>query len=160
MWRILKKTGVVAIVWLTAVSTLLASLPHIECRCPDGRVKVLCVTALVDPATDCRAELPTELAPCCCQKKPSKLADESRPVEEATHQTQIKPTGCTRQLVTPDPQVIAYTEVPTGQHLEVVQLGSPLPALTVVGPSRSAQPVWFSLPSPPDLIIALQHFLI
>ena len=47
-------------VWLTALLTLIAGSPRVQCRCPDGRLKPFCLAFLYRDA---------EGAGCCCGAK-------------------------------------------------------------------------------------------
>src|SRR5579875_411569 len=90
-------------IWTTAVSTLLAGMPHLQCRCPDGRIKPFCWSILL-PSTCCnrsccsdpagfRSELKKPEAakkPCCC-------CQASRQAENHPSQ-QIRPQGCQKTI--------------------------------------------------------------
>jgi hypothetical protein len=64
-------------VWATAVSTLLAGSPRLDCRCPDGRVKPFCLSILFQSACcdgSCCSEATrdgngqaTTKPSCCCR---------------------------------------------------------------------------------------------
>jgi hypothetical protein len=47
-----RRTALVALVWLTAASTLVAGLPHFDCICPNGRRKPVCFN-ITDKKTGC-----------------------------------------------------------------------------------------------------------
>src|SRR5579871_366955 len=49
-----RKTRQVGPVWLTALMTLVAGIPHFHCRCPDGHLKSFCLGA------------PSKPTGCCC----------------------------------------------------------------------------------------------
>jgi hypothetical protein len=52
MMTCLRRLILVALVWLTAASTLLAGLPHFECLCPNGQRGSYCL-GIVTNATGC-----------------------------------------------------------------------------------------------------------
>jgi hypothetical protein len=62
MRRFARRTALVALVWLTAASTLLAGLPHFDCVCPDGQRKPVCF-GVPDRDTGCCC------GGCCCASK-------------------------------------------------------------------------------------------
>ncbi len=169
------------LVWLTAASTLFASMPHIECRCPDGRLKLICLTSLIAPSacccntTCCDETKPVPEAPsqgCCCKRRAAKPAvapapHAGDPESEAPAGTpQAKRDGCTKRLVQPGLAVITYTEIISTTPLDSALLdlhAPPAPGTTV--PAGTVQATSFDslfhhAPAPPDLVIVLQHFLI
>jgi hypothetical protein len=160
MTRTLRQTALVGAIWLTAASTLFASLPHIECRCPDGTIKLICLASLVDPARCC-----AKAKPACCRKHaPAQPAPDASTPSDGT--AQLKRTGCTRQIVQPGVQALAYTEVSSDKHSDQppVDLLTPSLSGTVQGaPSLNSIlrcRCACHAPAPPDLVIVLQHFLI
>lgn len=62
--RRLRRIALVAVVWGTAASTLMASTPHFVCRCPDGSVKPFCLGPVFN-ASGCCCGGDT----CCCSTK-------------------------------------------------------------------------------------------
>lgn len=165
MKRAFGKTLATGIVWLTAASTLFASLPHIECRCPDGRLKVFCFASLLAPAADCcesacceqPAPEASEEPTCCC--KPAQPASSH---DHASPEGQLKRNGCTKQLVQPDLGGVSYTGATQLKKAELATID-----LCATSPSAPLAPVSAIIrahsdhsPAPPNLVILLQHFLI
>src|SRR5262245_60186384 len=74
----LGKKARVAHVWLTALLTLFAGLPRVQCRCPDGRVKPFCLGPCVraDGSPGCCCAGAGTPAACCA-------AETSTPAEDA-----------------------------------------------------------------------------
>lgn len=63
-----EKKARVALVWLTALLTLFAGAPHVQCRCPSGRLKPFCLGFLFhNPAggTCCCAGEAPDSGGCC-----------------------------------------------------------------------------------------------
>jgi len=103
--RRLRKTATAFLVWATAISSLIGSTPHFNCRCPDGTVKPFCSGQATSESSCCckgkcccstggaggcgqgKSAPPQEgkSEPSCCQESkteaPSKSAD-GRPDEE------------------------------------------------------------------------------
>lgn len=50
--RTIGRTALTGLVWLTAAMTLVAGLPHFDCRCPSGQVKPFCL-ATASKKTGC-----------------------------------------------------------------------------------------------------------
>jgi hypothetical protein len=159
---IVRKVLSSALIWLTAGSSLVAGTPLLSCRCPDGRLKLVCFKAA------CCA-LPSESEPgacCCCQARTAgQPAHSSRPARSCCQQhgaqttaTSIQQTGCTRTLTEVAPSVVV--------HDFVQPLQDPLPTLDVVpvtvGPDGA---LGFRADldhhrPPPDLTITLLHLVI
>src|SRR5687767_4870311 len=57
------------LVWATAATTLLASTPHVRCRCPDGSLKPVCFSFLTSTTSNCCGQHghDKEEVPACCQ---------------------------------------------------------------------------------------------
>lgn len=53
----IRKFAIVCVVWATAASTLLGSVPHVVCRCPNGQIKYFCFSSVAEKAS------------CCCASK-------------------------------------------------------------------------------------------
>ncbi len=167
----------VGFVCLTAVSTLIAGVPHFDCICPNGTHKAFCLGS-ASPRTggcccggsccsssaggSCQAQdsspAPQGDQACCCKSQP-------QPSSEAPATgSQVKGSCCTKTLA--EGQLLTVSPTTTGAHQNLTdnfstplpQPASRYPAL-VVGQSLFA---WHrcDLPPPPDLVLTLQHFLI
>lgn len=164
----------VSVVWWTAASTLFASLPHIECRCPDGRLKVICLLSFVAPAACCSPgeSTPDEEPPYeCCGSMP-----DQGPISGNAHEacgrdrdlprgpSHLQPSGCRKQLVQPGLGILSYTDA-----TETRDAGPALLGVHVLSPHAASLPLPLGMDArlcrshfrvPPDLIVVLQHFLI
>jgi hypothetical protein len=70
--RRLRKTAMALLVWATAVSSLLGSIPHFTCRCPDGTLKEFCSGQATSESSCCcngKCCCSTGGAGSCCQGK-------------------------------------------------------------------------------------------
>lgn len=90
-------------IWATAVSTLLAGMPHLQCRCPDGRIKPFCLSILFASTCCDRAccidaagsqsgheiqPSPSKKSCCCCQAS-----------QRPERGEQIRPRECQKTIV-------------------------------------------------------------
>lgn len=160
----LRATISVALCWALAASTLLAGSPHVDCRCPDGRIKPFCLSIFFQTAccvedSCCPAQDQHALGKsCCCQ---SCHPNRSEPSADSG---QVRSEGCSKKIVgaqvypLPDlPRDAGYDLTPHGLAIMPATLLSLAPvhsetrglSLAVHRPSLSN-----------NLIIVLQHFLI
>src|SRR5436190_17008074 len=106
-----RKMGVTFLVGLTALSTLIAGAPHFVCRCPDGQVKLFCVSA-PSAATGCccgnaccrsagrDVENGSANRPKCCETGKSCCAAQTKGPENGRtiRNLSVQHNGCTRTL--------------------------------------------------------------
>jgi hypothetical protein len=166
------RTNRAALVWLTALMTLITSLPHFDCRCPNGRVKRFCL------GLTCRT--------CCCAGACCPAAQAGRRLSVSTpssspggscprcHKSQaaegkfaadepaVGRTGCVRTLI--ESALVATGEGRTDTDpVPVAEFLPSQPALaslaTASGLRRSTYQPGDS-PPPTDLVILLRHLLI
>jgi hypothetical protein len=161
-------------IWLTAVTTLIAGVPHFDCLCPNGRHKPFC-SGIVSSHTGCccggsccsssagkaccQAEdsSPRRQAPCCGDSQPpnadaripgihvsARCCQKTFAQEEFVGVCLVKKSD--KQNLT---ERFSVPLLPLAADPTVPQVRRPLP---------SGLP--YELPPPPDLVIALQHFLI
>ena len=171
----LAKTARAAHILLTALLTLLAGSPRVQCRCPDGTLKPFCLSFLFrtsalacccaeeSPASRgrcCGASLaaPTGAAECAC------CAHRGRPrTDETPDGAAIGGPSCVKTLVgsdnlAPTPsETCALTDLVWGDALsppEPTALTSISDHALIRGQSH------FLAPPPTDLVTVLQRFLI
>src|SRR5437763_1077342 len=106
----IRHTFCAGLVWLTAVATLTAGLPHFQCRCPDGRSKAVCDArpeAAGSGCSCCRAAAASQ-APrhSCCKTVPAK-----RPTSH-----EVRAGSCTRTLAAPE--ALALFGTPSATDLD------------------------------------------
>jgi hypothetical protein len=165
-------------VWLTAVTTLIAGIPHFDCRCPDGHVKPLCLAVTAEasgcccggsccsaPATDSHSRGPAQAGrarkkSCCARPQHDGLT--SAPGNDGGA---LSGTGCVRTGQRSDAAALAPNTA--AGRPDVTARATPF-ALTPVVPTSALPRAAFaaargaahSLSPPPDLLSLLQHLLI
>ena len=168
---ILSQVARVGHVWLTAIATLVAGIPMVDCRCTNGSVRSF-FAGLSSKAAGCCCDESERSSPqstaafvaksgpegrSCCHGKGRQQAGTSAP---GSH---LKDTGCTKTLTDP----VVFTDSHAKQS--VAKDLTAHTAFSVQGWSVKGQPeqdpIYFAchqhcLPPPTDLVITLQHFLI
>jgi hypothetical protein len=171
----LRKTLLAGHVWVTAVMTLIAGSPHLDCRCPDGHLKPFCLTAGSSPSACC-----CDGGCCATNSGGGKCRGGSASREGACpscrrHRGQEQATSprtalredtscCSRQLVQPESSVPTHTRPAITRDLTLISCPAPetAPALSLLPAAERQTPSWLlHLPGPPgDLLTLLQRFLI
>ncbi len=171
--RHVRKTGLTLLVGLTAVSTLIAGTPHFSCRCPNGQVKLFCLSAPSQASGCCCGAaccaVPNESTeqssePCDSTAEPARCCCCAHKSTQQEHKSSEPPvsvqrTGCVRTFVQAEQSV---------SESKVVDLGSfdwaPLLTLHVctVPNLERASTGWQAErgPPPPDLVTVLRRLLI
>lgn len=162
------------LVWLTVVTTLIASVPHFDCVCPNGKHKPFCLGVCSSRTGGCccggsccvsasgekccgQAQQPSSdpqgEQSCCGESK-----EQSKP-DTPAKVNQVKGSCCTKTLAQG-----AFVVTPTKVTAEQNGLSVPVSPSTVVLPAPMPAASLLSwehqLPPPTDLVITLQHFLI
>src|SRR5262245_37877828 len=159
--RRFRKACLSLVVWLTAVTTLVAELPHVSCRCPNGQVKQFCL----GPVTGQKG--------CCCDggccaakaanaaaKKPAENSCCARHRETANAVskagTRVSDGCCTRTVARPDASTAASRGTSAPEDLTQAALLAPQLTPATTAPSepgglRQDHP----RPPPTDLVITL-----
>jgi hypothetical protein len=157
-------------VWLTAVMTVVAGMPHVACLCPNGNLKPFCLASTCGAAGCCcggacctggspeglSPELAPEVSCCCCadaEPQCSQASDGSR---------QIGNAGCTKTLaqsrvLAVRPQKVNLTEATPQEPFQPVDF-APVDQPDSTPAHRSSRPL--QVPPPTDRVILLQHFLV
>src|SRR4051812_9551421 len=98
--RLLGRLASVAVVWLTTIAVAIGGTPHIQCTCPDGRVKLFFT---LSAAKDCRCQggccTASPGKKCVCQKSSEQRSCE----QDATRSDEfagptVQKTRCVRHL--------------------------------------------------------------
>jgi hypothetical protein len=165
-------------VWLTAAMTLLAGFPHLDCRCPDGRVKPFCLDLTSQAGRCCcggalypsarggkccgcprgaSADAPGKAE--CCGRLPQGL----RPGGPGGPAPQVKATGCSKALAQAEvfarsPARTKVSEVSPTALLVPSQVALVVASLSTLH-DRISWDGDRSLP-PDDLLTLLRHLLI
>ncbi len=151
---------------LAAVMTMTAGMPRVQCRCPDGRIKLFCqgnTSSGCCCAAD-RSSSPEAKSCCCAAKKHSCCTYPEGAPQQGTGrngpENVVKAACCVKTLVSDAP---VYSVVDPGvldhQSGDMLVLWEPLPALpsVVSGAGTARSPPGFLI-SPPNLVIILCHF--
>src|SRR5438132_246346 len=99
-------------IWLTALATLVAGIPHFACRCPDGHVKPICIGTLFATSGCCCGGTCCSSSErgACCRRAPGRMAAEQLHAKsccqhqvrqtngEPAKQREVGPRGCTRTV--------------------------------------------------------------
>lgn len=176
--KLIAKAPQAGFVWLTAVTTLIASVPHFHCICPNGQRKPfcfglassstgcccggsccssssggMCCAQVQDSSADEQAEAP------CCHKNRQQPSTVSPGSDSQLQGSCCNKTWTTGEYAIPGPTK-ATAEEPSSQGFSVTpfQVAHASPDLICGGLRIS----WahHHLPPPINLIIALQHFAI
>jgi hypothetical protein len=140
-------------IWLTALMTLVAGVPHFACRCPDGRVKPFCMgTPSAKSGCCCRGTCcsPSEGGTCCCGTR-SRIPG-----------PEVGRSNCTKTLAPSVLLTVGHGKTTLANPLTVgalpAQAVSVLSLTTMVG----ARPAWqaHQIAPPTDLITVLQRLVI
>jgi len=179
MKLLVRRTALVALVWLTAASTLLAGLPRFECVCP-GRQRQSAPPDANGTGCCCGSCCVGEPGEHdghrdCCQgggsdsesSKPAPREDDSgkAPPGSQVHQTgtaELTQSSCARELILADGFSAAVTQTKASPILELLA-SVPLDVGSTSSPCAASVLVpWLTshVPPPTDLIVTLQHFVI
>ena len=184
--RVLGRIAWIALVWMTAASTLLAGLPRVECICPDGSVKPVCTGHSTKDTTCCCGGSCCSGTPggkgCCAAAKKAGCCGESRqeskepqkpegggavrpqsPDAAPSHHGRVEGKCCQRTLAATAPVAVGKFEPAGPKHLTAMTF---LPAFAsfamqlTQGRAANSLPWQIYAHPPTDLVIAFQHFVI
>jgi hypothetical protein len=174
MDRVRRVIGV-APVWLAAVMTLAAGVPHFRCRCPDGNLKLFCLNAssegsdccchgscctasTASESSKCATEAETNHSECCGQQ------DQPQTTTVPGRDCKAECAGCQRSLAPAEPAILGTTKRTAGEDVtaRLVARTTETSPSACVPAFRSYPLIWqlSSIPPPTDLVIAFQHFVI
>lgn len=158
--RRLRKLSSLAGIWLTAFMTLVAGAPHLHCVCPNGRVKLYCLSFFSRTSCcegSCCAAVaqdethPQEQAACCCRAARHDDGDAQR----------IQGTGCKKTLIDAEAAgfTVAARDAEQGLDASAWVALTEHSALASIAPTNAERirrnPYH---PPPADLLSLLQHF--
>lgn len=167
------RIALTGIVWLTAITTLIAGFPHFDCRCAGGKVKLFCLGIVAQDSGCCcgGACCSADQGSTCCQKQKrdssTGVARKSSCCQGSQHLPKgtscVGAAGCVKSLaqlhdqVPPDGPKVVTKDLVAGMMLppQFVLADSLTPT------SHSHLPPQRYLLSPPtDLITVLQRLVI
>jgi hypothetical protein len=165
----LRRTALVAGVWLTAAMTVVADVPYSVCRCPEGWVKLFCRGPAVQagcccdgkccaspPGNGSAADPQAVEATCCCRRTAGLGQDLS-----SARGSSLQSNCCTQTLIRTE--ILASAPEKSSADEDLIA-ASPL-AAEAAGPCLpvvSKRPSWqvYRLPPPTDLVTVLQRLLL
>ena len=153
----------VALVWLTAATTLLAGSPHFACRCPDGHIKPFCLSFSRTSSACCCGKGGTssgqERGHPCCGGSGRPVAGAFAPGSsldrtDCCHRTLMLP-----QVAPPVPHKTTAVGNATANPAGLLPHAAARAAFATA-PASLALYQLYHLPPPTDLLAALQRLLI
>jgi hypothetical protein len=162
-----------SLVWAAALLTPVAGIPHVDCLCPNGHVKLFCLNLSFKSGPCCcgGACCSPDGGGCCCAKHASVHATQGKGKACCAHARQpgtpagnhIAGTTCRKTLVDGDSQTVPPTSAAASDHVTVVALAPaavPLPASAPAAGGCLLSWQSYGLPPPTDRVIAFQHLVI
>jgi hypothetical protein len=160
--------------WLTAITTLVAGLPHFQCQCPNGSIKPFCFGVYCSSSGCCCGDVcsggPKD-SPCNAKAAPARKGRPAccgghsggRPAPQDSGPPQLEGKGCQKSLA--QQQQLAPSSVTKIAYDRGVAHAAYLasPAFTPLDSARTGTDVGglhLAAPPPPDLVIVLQRFVI
>jgi hypothetical protein len=156
-------------VWLTAVMTLVAGIPQVECRCPrellqpnaPGQASTAC----------CCGKACSPGAPCCCQTPADTPVEQAQKHEVVQHQgpqaqntqQELNQPQCVKALAHPETYSPSpATAIHGGDATPGANLSTSVVPVVVVPGTAHGLSSWAgqALAPPPDLVTLHQHFVI
>lgn len=130
MWSKFASMLAVPTVWVTAVALTLASVPRIDCVCPNGRTKVFCLSSVFGRPGNCQiTPQPNRSSPCgCCSHGNSQTTacEETTYSQSSSDSPSVHRRGCVKTFVSAE---LAPAE-PTTDHA-IEQATAPLSLVLV-----------------------------
>ncbi len=178
MVRAFGKIAWIGQTWLTAVMTLVAAVPHFDCRCPDGRVKPFCLGIARDASGCCCGGTccsSNKGGTCCCASHKQASSGETRVTSCCNHHQDRKTSrspdyrqvvshsGCTKTLAQPQVVTISHGKAAFAKAVTFEAFLSPQPAPLLSLPTTGyGYPGWEEhlLPPPTDLLTMLCRLII
>jgi hypothetical protein len=163
--RAFGNTAGFGLTYLTAIVTLFAGFPHVECRCPNGQIKLFCFgEASAASGTGCCrdpgsvAAGPVKHGSCCghCHGGP--------PGDAPFHHSHVQAAGCTKVLAQAEVFALSSGKIVVRDVAVVsAHFVSASPALLLALPAAGQRQISYSfhlLAPPTDLVVRLQRLLI
>jgi hypothetical protein len=151
--------ALVALVWLTAIATVIAGMPLASCLCPNGQTKSFCFG------------MQKEAGGCCCGGGCCATPPTMEPAEHSCcSQATLVPTDdpsrvdsrcCVQTVTQPDDRAAPETPVNVSKELtSLVGLVSQLEEHWSADPIKEVSVAIHLAAPPPDRVIVFQHLLI
>jgi hypothetical protein len=163
-----------SLVWAAALLTPVAGTPRIDCICPDGHVKLFCLSFALTPRACCGGgsccSPGGDGCSCCGKQAPAQPARSHAKACCAHHQqrgtltgARIAGTTCRKTLADADTQTEPPVTAAAHDHAAVAAPAPAPVALPVVTPANTCCLLsWqsYRLPPPTDPVIAFRHLVI
>lgn len=161
MIRGIRNLFAVFTVWTMVVSMALATVPRVDCICPNGRTKIFCLSSTLNLSSCCQSA-PTRgsVCGCCCGDRcqTCQVEDDGILRSSPTKDPTIQRKGCVKTIVAQQPaNSDECQEVPNQVSAFSYDVSEGLT-------SERAIPTWLEDRFPPtrppssDLVILLQQF--
>ena len=184
--RRLHRIATTLIVWATATSTLLGSVPHFVCRCPDGSIKHFCFGMEEGETPGCctgksccatkgssgqrqvsSGQTGKPKTSCCSQqttspKKPTPVASRIAPIK-AVDGPVFKSAGCQKTLAQPEAQSLPRMTADANEIYAASDCLLPaIDQLISIQPLPAPCGIWHihGPPRPVDIVTTLQRLTI
>jgi hypothetical protein len=163
------------LVWAAALLTPVAGIPHVDCVCPDGHVKLFCLSFSFQSRACCRGSGCCSSGEggcsCCGTKAPvhethgngkacCAHARQQRGTPAGNH---VAGTTCRKTLTEAETQTVPPVTGAAHNHATAVALAPASVPLPPAAPTAAGCPLsWqsYRLPPPTDRVIAFQHLVI
>jgi hypothetical protein len=174
---LLRRAAFAGLAWLTAVMTLVAGMPHFECRCPNGHVKPFCLGLDSNKSGCCCGCACCSASPkgrCCCKGRgasPSKRKEKSCCHTQHRNNLASRPgpagspaaqsSRCVKTVAVADQFTLVNHEIPKDSQVQVAGFASPfiLASCQTSGAPKDLSQAHSPAP-PPDLVTVLQRLVI
>jgi len=155
-------------VWLTVASMTLASVPRMDCICPNGRTKIFCIGTRFDspecsePTSDEGSEQQSH--GCCCKRvKPAQVQACQFSTQPSTGGPSVQRNGCTKTFVAPTISSATFSEDDLARSDDLsVSVDHTAPVIIALNVRNQLNLALsqFPITRPPttDLSILFQHF--
>jgi hypothetical protein len=173
MKRAVRRIAWIGQAWLTAAMTLVAAVPHFDCRCPDGHFKPFCLSIASDASGCCCGGTccsPTKEGTCCRGHHPQGSSGQTpltsccNPRDSKTSSSPdhvVSHNCCTKNLA--PSQIVTVSIGKTAQEATFLASVSPQPTPILSLPRMAVgRPGWEGhlLPPPTDLPTLLHRLII
>jgi hypothetical protein len=163
-----------SLVWAAALLTPVAGTPHVDCLCPDGHVKLFCLSFSLRPTACCGGGscCSSGGGGCSCCSQPASVPTRhgkgkaccghvrQRGTPAGSH---LAGTTCRKTLADADAQTVPPLTASGHDHAHPVALAPAPVLLPAAAATEAGCPLsWQShhLPPPTDRVIAFQHLVI
>jgi hypothetical protein len=173
--NVIGKTARAGFAWLTAITMLVAGLPHFQCQCPNGAIKPFCFVVVYSSSGCCcsdacsgapkdsrcnpeAASSRTGRPACCCAHSRGR-----RTPQDSGGAPRLEGKGCQKTLAQQQQFAPAAATKSVNERCVAHAVCVASVAVTPCGPAGAMTNLGglhLAAPPPPDLVVVLQRFLI